>query len=218
MPLHPPEARRRPCCRLLTAWTRSSSPTLSGSLRSCCSRHRCGGNSLHNQHHQLTASLIKNPIQPRPTPLHHPKPSDPPQVATVVPYFQKWTEKWPTVASLAAASTEEVNAMWAGLGYYRRARWGFPSCPSLRERTREERRKHTHTLSLSHTIPLCHTPSPHLSLSCTRRYLLDGSQYVMEKLGGKFPTTAKELLQVPGEWGRVCVCVLKKCGCGCVSE
>lgn len=41
------------------------------------------------------------------------------QVATVIPYFNKWIAKWPTVADLAKASVEEVNTMWAGLGYYR---------------------------------------------------------------------------------------------------
>ena len=30
--------------------------------------------------------------------------------------------RWPTVAALAAASLEEVNEMWRGLGYYRRAK------------------------------------------------------------------------------------------------
>eukprot|EP00955_Chlamydomonas_euryale_P089473 364469-Chlamydomonas_euryale.AAC.11 len=44
-------------------------------------------------------------------------------VATVIPYFQKWVAKWPTVSDLAAASIEDVNSMWAGLGYYRRARY-----------------------------------------------------------------------------------------------
>ena len=42
----------------------------------------------------------------------------------MVPYFNKWVARWPTVAELAAASVEEVNTMWAGLGYYRRARGG----------------------------------------------------------------------------------------------
>jgi A/G-specific adenine glycosylase len=45
------------------------------------------------------------------------------QVATVVPYFERWVQKWPTVAALAAASEEDVNSQWAGLGYYRRARF-----------------------------------------------------------------------------------------------
>ena len=33
------------------------------------------------------------------------------------------TQKFPTVQALAAATEDEVNAMWAGLGYYRRARF-----------------------------------------------------------------------------------------------
>lgn len=45
------------------------------------------------------------------------------RVATVVEYFGRWVARWPTVADLAGASTEEVNEMWAGLGYYRRARF-----------------------------------------------------------------------------------------------
>jgi A/G-specific adenine glycosylase len=44
------------------------------------------------------------------------------QVATVLPYFQAFMEKFPDVRSLAAASTEEVVAAWSGLGYYSRAR------------------------------------------------------------------------------------------------
>eukprot|EP01052_Picozoa_sp_SAG31_P034240 SAG31_NODE_3973_length_3702_cov_3.586848_2_plen_259_part_00 len=44
------------------------------------------------------------------------------RVETVIPYYIKWMERWPTAAALAAATAEEVNAAWAGLGYYRRAR------------------------------------------------------------------------------------------------
>ncbi len=43
-------------------------------------------------------------------------------VAAVKPYFAKFTERWPTVQDLAAASDEDVMAAWAGLGYYSRAR------------------------------------------------------------------------------------------------
>ncbi|EFJ45303.1 hypothetical protein VOLCADRAFT_118405 [Volvox carteri f. nagariensis] len=78
------------------------------------------------------------------------------QVATVIPYFNRWVTKWPTVADLAAADIDAVNALWAGLGYYRRA-----------------------------------------------RYLLDGARYVVEKLDGKFPTTAAELLKIPAVDGNV---------------
>nr|GLL42843.1 adenine DNA glycosylase isoform X1 [Ipomoea trifida] len=45
------------------------------------------------------------------------------RVQTVIDYFNRWMQKWPTVQHLARASLEEVNEMWAGLGYYRRARF-----------------------------------------------------------------------------------------------
>ncbi|KAG6616814.1 A/G-specific adenine glycosylase [Phytophthora cinnamomi] len=44
------------------------------------------------------------------------------RVDTVVEYFLRWIDKFPTVAVLAEANEEDVNALWAGLGYYRRAR------------------------------------------------------------------------------------------------
>ncbi|KAM3620106.1 uncharacterized protein V6R79_018414 [Siganus canaliculatus] len=44
------------------------------------------------------------------------------QVATVIDYYNKWIKRWPTVKDLAAASLEEVNQMWAGLGYYSRGK------------------------------------------------------------------------------------------------
>ncbi len=43
-------------------------------------------------------------------------------VATVGPYFLKFIKRWPKVEDLAAADIDEVLAMWAGLGYYARAR------------------------------------------------------------------------------------------------
>lgn len=44
------------------------------------------------------------------------------QVATVVPYYERWLQTLPTAAQLAAAETEVVLGLWAGLGYYARAR------------------------------------------------------------------------------------------------
>ena len=44
------------------------------------------------------------------------------QVATVIPYYQRFLERFPTLADLAAAAVEEVMPYWAGLGYYARAR------------------------------------------------------------------------------------------------
>ncbi len=43
-------------------------------------------------------------------------------VPAVIPYFQKFLKKWPTVHDLAAAENEEIMQNWAGLGYYARAR------------------------------------------------------------------------------------------------
>lgn len=44
------------------------------------------------------------------------------QVATVLDYYPRFIEKFPTVQTLAEAQQDEVLALWAGLGYYSRAR------------------------------------------------------------------------------------------------
>jgi len=44
------------------------------------------------------------------------------QVATVIPYFECWMRRFPTIAALADASEREVLSAWEGLGYYSRAR------------------------------------------------------------------------------------------------
>ncbi|RUO22956.1 A/G-specific adenine glycosylase [Aliidiomarina minuta] len=44
------------------------------------------------------------------------------QVATVIPYFQRWMALFPDLETLAAASEDEVMTLWQGLGYYTRAR------------------------------------------------------------------------------------------------
>lgn len=44
------------------------------------------------------------------------------QVATVIPYYERFLLRFPDPATLAAADEEEVYRYWAGLGYYRRAR------------------------------------------------------------------------------------------------
>lgn len=43
-------------------------------------------------------------------------------VAAVIPYYERWMARFPDVATLAAASEEDVLSLWQGLGYYRRAR------------------------------------------------------------------------------------------------
>jgi len=44
------------------------------------------------------------------------------QAATVVPYFERWMARFPTVYALADASVDDVLKAWEGLGYYSRAR------------------------------------------------------------------------------------------------
>lgn len=43
-------------------------------------------------------------------------------VAAVIPYFERWMKRFPSVQELAAADESEVLTLWQGLGYYRRAR------------------------------------------------------------------------------------------------
>lgn len=44
------------------------------------------------------------------------------RVDTVVPYYERWLERFPTVEALAAAPLDDVLKVWEGLGYYSRAR------------------------------------------------------------------------------------------------
>ncbi len=44
------------------------------------------------------------------------------QVATVIPYYQRFVASFPDIAALAAATEEQVLAHWSGLGYYARGR------------------------------------------------------------------------------------------------
>lgn len=44
------------------------------------------------------------------------------QVATVIPYYQRFLEKFPTIEALARAESHDVMKAWEGLGYYARAR------------------------------------------------------------------------------------------------
>jgi A/G-specific adenine glycosylase len=43
-------------------------------------------------------------------------------VATVIPFYERFLKRFPTIEDLANASLEEVLPLWAGLGYYSRAR------------------------------------------------------------------------------------------------
>lgn len=45
------------------------------------------------------------------------------QVATVIPYFERWMARFPTPQALAEADEQAVHKAWEGLGYYRRCRF-----------------------------------------------------------------------------------------------
>jgi A/G-specific adenine glycosylase len=44
------------------------------------------------------------------------------RVQTVIPYYERWLERFPTVQALAEAPLDDVLELWSGLGYYSRAR------------------------------------------------------------------------------------------------
>ncbi|MDX1453648.1 MAG: A/G-specific adenine glycosylase, partial [Oleiphilaceae bacterium] len=44
------------------------------------------------------------------------------QVTTVIPYFERFIQSFPTVEALAQATDDQVMQHWSGLGYYSRAR------------------------------------------------------------------------------------------------
>ncbi len=44
------------------------------------------------------------------------------RVETVIPYFERWMDRFPTIIELADASEQQILSQWEGLGYYSRAR------------------------------------------------------------------------------------------------
>lgn len=56
------------------------------------------------------------------------------QVATVIPYYIRFMERFPTVTDLAKATLEEVHQYWQGLGYYRRGENLWKGAQVIQER------------------------------------------------------------------------------------
>lgn len=56
------------------------------------------------------------------------------QLQVVLPYWQRWVERFPTLQSLAGADEQEVLLLWQGLGYYSRARRLHQGAQQLVER------------------------------------------------------------------------------------
>lgn len=72
-------------------------------------------------------------------------------VKTVIPYFKKWIERWPTLKDFSRSNMHEILDMWQGLGYYSRA-YNLHKC----------------------------------------------AQTMIQKYGGHFPPSYKDLLTLPG--------------------
>ena len=56
------------------------------------------------------------------------------QIATVIPYYVRFLEAFPTLTHLANAPRERLLELWSGLGYYRRARYLHQAAQHLREK------------------------------------------------------------------------------------
>jgi A/G-specific adenine glycosylase len=56
------------------------------------------------------------------------------QVATVIGYFERFMEHYPTLSSLAAADLDQVLGLWSGLGYYARGRNLHRAAMEIRDR------------------------------------------------------------------------------------
>lgn len=56
------------------------------------------------------------------------------QVQTVIPYYDAFLQRFPTIEDLASASEEEVLKVWSGLGYYSRARNLFHCAQTIMEK------------------------------------------------------------------------------------
>jgi A/G-specific adenine glycosylase len=54
-------------------------------------------------------------------------------VTAVIPYFERWMARFPTLEALATAAEEDVLALWQGLGYYSRARNLRGAASAMRE-------------------------------------------------------------------------------------
>ena len=56
------------------------------------------------------------------------------RVETVIPYFERFLQRYPDVGALAAAEIDDVLHLWSGLGYYRRARQLHAAAREVTER------------------------------------------------------------------------------------
>ena len=103
------------------------------------------------------------------------------RVETVIPYWYRWMEAFPDVRTLSLQTPEAVNALWAGLGYYRRAQSLLKGAQMLVQLHDDKVTKEKTDTSTS-TSTSTFTSTPTLAL--------DDSDI--------FPRTLQGLLMIPG--------------------
>jgi len=153
-------------------------------------------------------------------------------VKTVLPYYEKFLERFPDVGALAAAPEDEVLALWSGLGYYHRARNLLRAARHMVER---HEGRFPRSLEASLTVPGVglYTASAVLSIAYglplpvvdgnVRRVLarllaLRGTRW---RKDGPYYNLAEEVLdrKAPGDWNQALmelgatVCTPRKPGC-----
>jgi len=139
------------------------------------------------------------------------------RVRAVIPYYEKFLERFPTVEALAAAPEEEVLRLWSGLGYYLRAR-------NLQKAAQEIVEKHKGAFPSDYAKALAlpgigaYTAAAILSIAYQKKHaVLDGNvARVLARLGAtrgdlranrtwqELQTTADHLLEEksPGDWNQ----------------
>jgi len=136
-------------------------------------------------------------------------------VRTVLPYYERFLERFPSVDSLASAEEEDVLAAWSGLGYYHRARNLHRGARHLVERHQGVFPRSLEAalavpgvglytasavLSIAHGLPLP-VVDGNVRRVLARLLALRGAEY---RRDGPYYNRAEELLdrERPGEWNQ----------------
>jgi len=97
------------------------------------------------------------------------------QVATVIPYYERFMERFPAELSLANAEADEVMHYWSGLGYYARARNMHKAAQTIRD---DYQGQFPNSIDQVQDLPGIgrSTAAAILSLACHQRHaILDGN-------------------------------------------
>lgn len=97
------------------------------------------------------------------------------QVTTVIPYFERFMQRFPTVTDLACAPQDDVLHLWTGLGYYARARNLHKAAQRIAEQYNGE---FPHTLEAVMALPGIgrSTAGAILAIACGQSHpILDGN-------------------------------------------